>query len=57
MSERALRGTVGWTPCAVEMVMPAGTAWLNFGVLLVGRGQVRARGIAVSIDGSEVGLP
>lgn len=56
MADRGLRGTVGWTACAVEMEMPAGTAWVNFGVLLVGRGQVRARGISLTVDGTAMGL-
>jgi len=47
MSDRALRGTVGFTPCSIEVAVPTGCTWLNFGVLLVGRGRVTARNLAL----------
>lgn len=37
-----VRGTRAWTKYSLEARIPDGTKWLNYGVLLVGRGVVRA---------------
>ena len=47
MSDRALHGSAGWTRCTIDFTVPAGTAWLNFGVLLVGGGTAVARRFAL----------
>ena len=50
MHDRALRGTVDWTACAIECAVPADAAWLNYGVVLGGAGTawVAAFGITAS---------
>lgn len=38
MHDRPIRGTTGWTRYVIETRLPEETKWLNYGVLLVGRG-------------------
>ncbi|HMV87053.1 MAG TPA: serine/threonine-protein kinase [Blastocatellia bacterium] len=38
MSDRPVRGTTGWQRYAIETDLPAETKWLNYGVVLSGRG-------------------
>ena len=40
MAERPIRGSTPWTNYTVEAHMPTGAEWLNYGILLVGSGQV-----------------
>jgi serine/threonine protein kinase len=38
MNDRPVRGTTKWSKYAIETQLPEETRWLNYGVLLVGRG-------------------
>lgn len=42
MSERPLRGTTPWILCTIDAYLPPESAWLNYGVLLVGKGRLWA---------------
>lgn len=48
----ALRGTTPWTRYAIAFDIPAGAEWLNYGLLLSGRGTLRAADIQLaSLEG------
>jgi hypothetical protein len=42
MRKRAIRGTTSWTKYKIEALLPSETVWLNYGILLVGRGMMWA---------------
>jgi hypothetical protein len=42
MSSRPIRGTTGWTRYNIDTMIPPEAVWLNFGIVLVGRGAVWA---------------
>lgn len=42
MHNRPIHGTTPWTQYAIDTQLPEATAWLNYGILLVGRGTVWA---------------
>jgi hypothetical protein len=44
-ADRALRGTTGWRPVRVVLDVPDEAATIHFGMLLVGKGRLRARGL------------
>ena len=59
MSDRALHGTTVWTTCAIDLTVPKGTEWLNFGVLLDGGGSLAARRFSlvdVDHDGRDLSM-
>ncbi len=42
MHRRPIRGNTNWTTYTIDAQLPEGTAWLNYGVVLVGNGQLWA---------------
>jgi hypothetical protein len=42
MHQRPIRGTTDWTLYAIDAQLPQGTAWLNYGIVLSGRGAIWA---------------
>lgn len=42
MSNRPIRGTTSWTRYTVDAPLPSDTVWLNYGIVLVGRGMIWA---------------
>jgi len=59
MHERWIRGTTGWSAHAIELTIPIGTAWLNFGVVQDGDGATLVKDVAIDAqarDGSWVPL-
>lgn len=38
MSNRPIQGTTDWTRYSIDAVLPPETVWLNYGIVLVGRG-------------------
>jgi serine/threonine protein kinase len=55
MSERPLRGRTPWTSCSIELALPARSAWLNYGLLLVGSGLLWADDIALEVERADGG--
>jgi hypothetical protein len=53
MQSRAIKGDTDWTSYAIELEIPETTVNVNFGALLVGRGQAWFDGLKVEIDGKE----
>lgn len=49
MSDRPIKGTTPWKTYSIEMVVPEHTEWLNYGVLLAGKGIVWADNFKLSI--------
>jgi len=52
MHDRAIRGTTPWTDYAIELSIPDGTEWLNFGFVLDGGGAMFMRDAKLSSRGS-----
>ncbi|WP_143286769.1 hypothetical protein [Burkholderia ubonensis] len=42
MSGRPIRGSIGWTRYNIDTIIPLEAEWLNFGIVLVGRGEMWA---------------
>ena len=42
MSDKQIRGTIPWRTYSLEESLPKETAWLNYGIILVGRGKLWA---------------
>ena len=42
MHRRPIRGTTSWTRYMIDAQLPKNTAWLNYGIVLVGRGMMWA---------------
>ena len=42
MQKRPIRGTTSWTKYTIDTTLPSKTVWLNYGILLVGRGMIWA---------------
>lgn len=42
MSDRPIRGSTPWKKYVIEAILPARTLWLNYGIVLVGRGTMWA---------------
>jgi TIR domain len=42
MEKRPIRGTTSWTKYVIQFPLPSKTVWLNYGILLVGRGMMWA---------------
>ena len=40
MSERPLHSTTPWTRCTIDAYLPPQAVWLNYGVLLIGKGRL-----------------
>ena len=40
MKDRPLIGTTPWTNCQIKTLVPKSCAWINYGILLVGKGTV-----------------
>jgi hypothetical protein len=40
MSRRPIRGTIPWTTYGIDVQLPQETTWLNYGIVLAGRGVV-----------------
>jgi serine/threonine protein kinase len=53
MHDRPIRGTTGWTRYAIETRLPQETNWLNYGVLLVGRGILWADRFRLMVRGAK----
>jgi hypothetical protein len=49
MAGRGLRGTTPWTRCTIGVDVPAGAEWLNYGILLSGRGVARATDVRIDV--------
>jgi serine/threonine protein kinase len=49
MAGRGLRGTTPWTRCTIGFDVPAGAEWLNYGLLLSGRGVARAAELRLDV--------
>jgi serine/threonine protein kinase len=50
MHDRPIRGSTGWTRYVLSARLPAGTVWLNYGVLLAGPGTLWAGRVHVSVQ-------
>jgi hypothetical protein len=53
MSSRPIRGTTPWKTYLIEADVPEKSCWLNYGVLLVGDGLLRADNFQVLVGGSD----
>ena len=42
MENRPIRGTTSWTKYVIQLPLPTGTIWLNYGIVLVGHGMMWA---------------
>jgi hypothetical protein len=49
MSGRPIRGTTRWARYAIETTIPPATEWLNYGLLLLGNGRLRAADLHVQV--------
>jgi len=49
MGNRALRGTTAWTTRDIVIEVPRQALWMNYGILLSGRGTVRATDISLRV--------
>jgi hypothetical protein len=48
MSNRPIKGTTNWAQYSIDAVLPPQTVWLNYGIVLVGRGTVAPQGTVVN---------
>jgi serine/threonine protein kinase len=53
MHDRPVRGSCNWTACALSTRLPKETAWINYGVLLVGGGTVWADNLRLLVQNRE----
>jgi tRNA A-37 threonylcarbamoyl transferase component Bud32 len=53
MHDRPIRGTTEWTRYAIETRLPEETKWLNYGVVLVGRGLLWADNFRLMVRGAD----
>lgn len=49
MSDRPIRGSTSWKRCAINALLPQETKWLNYGIVLVGRGMMWADNFRVMV--------
>ena len=52
MHNRPVSGDVDWVPCSIEATIPEGALWLNYGILLLGRGTVWAANLGLRVAGA-----
>jgi serine/threonine protein kinase len=57
MADRRVRGSSPWTACAIEAELPRGVVWLNYGLLLVGRGAAWVSDLRLAALGADGGAP
>ena len=49
MGRRPIRGTTPWARYSIEAAVPTETEWLNYGLLLLGNGRLRAADLHVQV--------
>jgi serine/threonine-protein kinase len=54
MSDRPVRSVTGWSRYSIETILPPATVWLNYGILMVGRGTLWADNFRLLVE-SETG--
>jgi hypothetical protein len=49
MENRPIRGTTSWTKYVIQFPLPSRTIWLNYGIVLVGRGMMWADNFRLTV--------